>query len=197
MAWDFVCVRRRRWIRTSATAVLWLVALAAHPPSARPDVLEEQDGRHDFEWEIGKWKIHARRLEHPLSGSERWIDLDGTVTVRRIWDGSGNLAEVDLAAPSGRLQFISLRLYDAKSRQWSLNFATSGTGSLSVPMVGHFEGGRGEFYDQEPFEGKSILVRFVFFPLQGDSGRSEQAFSGDWGKTWEVNWVNTYTRVKD
>jgi hypothetical protein len=26
---------------------------------------------------------------------------------------------------------------------------------------------------------------------------SKQSFSADGGKTWEVNWINTYTRVKN
>jgi len=64
-------------------------------------------------------------------------------------------------------------------------------------MIGEFKNGRGEFYDQEPFNGKMILVRFVFSALSGDSGRSEGAFSEDGGKTWEVHWINTYTRIKE
>jgi len=33
--------------------------------------------------------------------------------------------------------------------------------------------------------------------LTADSGCSEQAFSDDGGKTWETNWINVYTRVKE
>jgi len=78
-----------------------------------------------------------------------------------------------------------------------MNFATNGVGTLSVPMFGEFKDGRGEFYDQESLNGRSILVRFVFSAVSPDSGRSEQAFSDDGGKIWEVNWINTYTRIKE
>jgi hypothetical protein len=36
----------------------------------------------------------------------------------------------------------------------------------------------------------------VITPLDVDTIRFEQAFSDDGGKTWEVNWVATDTRVK-
>jgi hypothetical protein len=90
-----------------------------------------------------------------------------------------------------------MRLYEPASHQWSLNFASTNGGTLGLPLIGEFKNGRGEFYDQEPFNGRTILVRFVFETLTADSTRDEQAFSADGGKTWEVNWVNTQTRVKD
>jgi hypothetical protein len=65
-----------------------------------------------------------------------------------------------------------------------------------VPAVGAFKNGRGEFYDQEPFNGRMILVRFSVWPITPDRMQSEQAFSADGGKTWETNWINQYTRIK-
>ena len=65
-----------------------------------------------------------------------------------------------------------------------------------MPTVGEFRNGRGEFFDQESLNGRSILVRFVIAPQTADTIRFEQAFSGDGGKTWEVNWIATDTRVK-
>ena len=75
-------------------------------------------------------------------------------------------------------------------------FARSADGTLSTPMVGEFKGERGEFYSVEPYRDRTIMVRFVFIPLTADSARSEQAFSQDGGKTWEVNWINNYTRSR-
>ena len=155
------------------------------------------DWQHDFDWEFGTWKLHVSRLQSPLTGSDKWIELNGTVKVRPIWNGRANLAEIAVDGPTGHIEFLSLRLYNPQSHQWSMSFATDGDGTLSVPMIGSFDHGRGEFYDQEPFKGRAILVRFVFSALTPDSGRSEQAFSPDGGKTWEVNWINTYTRVSN
>jgi len=64
-------------------------------------------------------------------------------------------------------------------------------------VVGEFKDGRGEFFGRELLHGRAIFVRFVISCGTPDSCRFEQAFSGDGGKTWEVNWVATDTRVKD
>src|ERR1700730_5748610 len=69
-----------------------------------------RDGQHDFDWQIGTWKVHMQRLQHPLSGSTKWTELDGTVVVRKVWDGRANLAEIVTDGPSGHLEFLSLRL---------------------------------------------------------------------------------------
>jgi len=91
---------------------------------------------------------------------------------------------------------LSLRLYNPASRQWSLNFAGINDGAVSPPTIGEFKNGRGEFYNQETFNGRAILVRFVISDVTPNSCRFEQAFSDDGGKTWEVNWIATDTRVK-
>ena len=63
------------------------------------------------------------------------------------------------------------------------------------PLRRSFKNGRGDFYDQESINGKTILVRFSIWGLTPDRAQSEQAFSDDGGKTWETNWVNKYTRI--
>ena len=167
-------------------------SVPAFPQTAAPAPTEAKqlhDGQHDFDWQLGTWKIHMSRLQHPLTGSTTWTDLDGTVAVRKVWDGRANLAEIVADGLSGQLEFLSMRLYDPASSQWSLNFASSNGGTLSMPMIGEFKNGRGEFYDQESFNGSTLLVRFVFSDISATSGRDEQAFSDDGGKSWEVNWI--------
>ena len=176
---------------------VFLPSLAQTPTNAAASQSTLRDGQHDFDWQLGSWKIHMQRLQHPLTGSTNWTELDGNVVVRKVWDGRANLAEIVTNGPSGHLEFLSLRLYNPQSHQWSLNFASSNSGTLGVPMIGEFKNGRGEFYDQETFNGRMILVRFVFTADSADSTRDEQSFSEDGGKTWEVNWINTATRIKD
>jgi hypothetical protein len=152
--------------------------------------------QHGFDWQLGNWNIHMSRLLHPFTGSSTWTPLDGTVDVRKLWGGKANLAEIETQGPSGHLQFLALRLYNPEAKQWNLLFAHSDDGGLNKPgLIGEFHDGRGVFYDQEPYKGRAILVRFTFFSLTADSSRDEQAFSADGGKTWEVNWINTQTRV--
>ena len=156
-----------------------------------------RDGQHDFDFEIGTWKAHIARLEHPLSGSRTWVEYEGTAVVRKVWSGRANIAELEVDGPAGHIEGLSLRLYNPQSGQWSLNFANSRTGILSVPTVGEFRNGRGEFYDQEAFNGRTILVRNVFSDITPKSCHFEQAFSDDGGETWEANWITTYTRAAD
>ena len=116
--------------------------------------------------------------------------------VRKIWDGRANLVELEVDGPTGHVEGLSLRLYNPQSHQWSLNFANVKAGTLSVPTIGEFKNGHGEFYDQEPFNGRMILVRNVWSDITANSCRFEQAFSDDGGKTWETNWIAVDTRVK-
>jgi hypothetical protein len=154
-----------------------------------------RDGQHDFDFDFGSWKTHSSRLLHPLTGSTTWVQLDGLTVVNKIWDGRANLAEFKADGPTGHLELLSLRWYNPTSHQWNLDFATPGIGTLGVPGVGEFKNGRGDFYDQESINGRTILVRFSIWGITADTAQSEQAFSDDGGKTWETNWINRYTRI--
>jgi hypothetical protein len=156
-----------------------------------------RSGSHDFDFEIGSWKTHLWRLVDPLSGSTKWVEYEGTSIVRKIWSGRANLVELVADGPAGHFEGLNLRLYNPKSRQWSLNFASTKGGTLSPPTIGEFKNDRGEFVSQETLNGRAILVRFVISDVTPDSCRFEQAFSDDGGKTWEVNWIARDTRVKD
>lgn len=154
-----------------------------------------RDGAHDFDFEIGTWKTHLRRLLNPLTGSNTWAEYDGTTVVRKVWGGRANLVELVADGPAGHFEGLSLRLYNPESRQWSLNFANAKSGVMAQPTVGEFKNGRGEFFDQETYNGRAIFVRFVIYDITPNSCRFEQAFSDDGGKTWEVNWIATDARV--
>jgi hypothetical protein len=154
------------------------------------------DPQHDFDFEIGTWRTHLSRLRQPLSGSTTWASYEGSTVVRKVWGGRANLVELEVDGPAGHLEGLSLRLYNPESRQWSLNFANGKAGVMGPPAVGGFKDGRGEFFNEETLDGRPITVRFVISDITPDSVRFEQAFSGDGGKTWEVNWIATDSRVK-
>lgn len=180
-------------------AVLLLAApsfVRAHPQAAAAGAAAvPRDGSHDFDWAIGTWKTHLRRLQKPLTGSTAWVEYDGTTAVRKVWDGRANLVELDVSGPAGRIEGLSLRLYNRDARQWSLNFSNARSGTLSPPVVGEFRNGRGEFFGADTLGTRTILVRFVVSQIDAGSWRFEQSFSDDGGETWEVNWVATDTRV--
>ena len=152
------------------------------------------DGQHDFDFDFGSWTTDLSRLVSPLSGSTELAEYRGTSEVRPIWKGAANLVELDVEGPAGRIQAMSLRLYDPASNQWSLHSASIRGGGVSPPAVGRFMGGRGEFLSEEEFDGHPILVRFVISDITSQSCRFEQAFSDDGGTSWEVNWIAVDTR---
>ena len=153
-----------------------------------------QDAQHDFDFEFGSWKTHLKRLVHPLTASNEWVEYDGTSIVRKVWDGRANLGELEVGNASTHIEGLSLRVYNPRTHQWNIYWSNSKDPALGVPMIGGFKNGRGEFYDQELFDGKAIFVRFIFSGITKDSFGLEQAYSADGGKTWEVNWINDMTR---
>ena len=168
-------------------------ALLAATVAASP----ERDGSHDFDFELGTWKTHVKRLDRPLSGAGAWIEYEGTSVVRPVAGGRANLVELDVAGPQGRIEGVSLRLYDPVAKQWSLNYASFRSGALSPPVVGSFVDGRGEFHGEETLDGRPVKVRFTIACESRDRCTFEQAFSGDGGTTWETNWIAVDTRVGD
>ena len=171
------------------------VSLQTRPVAAAQ--MQMRDGQHDFDFHFGSWKTHILRLAHPLSGSTTWIELNGTVTVRKVWSGRANLEEIEAGNDTVHLKGLTLFLYNPQSHQWSQSFANINDGTLNQPpLIGEFKDGRGELFDQETFNGRTILVRFVWSDITQDSHHVEQSFSDDGGKTWEPNFVATLTREK-
>jgi hypothetical protein len=169
--------------------LLALASLASPPAFAR-------DGSHDFDSEVGTWTIHTERLMHPLAHANDWVSYDGTKIVTSVHEGKASIAEVTEDGSAGHLHFVAVRLYDAAAQQWSLNFTSAGNATFGAPLYGELRDGGIEFIGPDMRNGRSILVRFISKEESADHASSEQYFSGDGGKTWELNWVNNYTRVK-
>jgi hypothetical protein len=185
-------------LRRPALGLAIAASLLVQPLGAFARTASVHDGQHDFDFVLGTWKAHVRRLQKPLTGSTSWIEGDATVSVRKIWNGRGNLEEVELTTPAGHLEGLTLRLYDPQARQWRLYWANAAQGVLTSPVsIGEFKDGRGEFYDQETWDGKIILVRHKFSGITPKSYHFEQAFSADRGQTWEANWIADVTRTSD
>jgi hypothetical protein len=186
----------------SLAAVLLLLAVASSSAAqnstpAASNAKTHHDGHHDFDFEGGRWKIHLKRLLHPLTGSKEWVEFDGTSVTRKVWDGKAWLEEFQTTGPTGKVEGLTLRLYHPDSHQWYLYWSNAKDGVLGIPTIGEFKDGVGEFYDQEPINGRAILVRYVWSKITPNSAHFEQAFSDDGGKTWEVNWITDQTRVAD
>ncbi len=157
-----------------------------------------RDGQHDFDFLIGSWKIHLKRLVHPLTGSTTWIEFEGTSAARKVWGGRANMDEFETDGAAGHIEGLTVRLYNPETHQWSLYWANSKDGNMSgPPNVGEFKNGRGEFFCQDTLNGRVIFIRYVWSEITPNSAHFEQSFSDDGGKTWEVNWVTDQRRVND
>ena len=183
-------------LTTAAFLVACPIAAPAQETFASPPA--GPDGAHDFDFLIGRWKAHLRRRLDPLTGSNAWVDYDGTSVTRHVLDSNANLEAFDVDSPASHLHIHAetLRLYDIKTHQWSIYLLDVTKGALGLPAtVGGFTGGRGEFFDQEQWRGRWIEVRYAWAHADPGEAHMEQAFSTDGGKTWEVNWVCELTRV--
>jgi hypothetical protein len=139
-------------------------------------------GAHDFDFEIGTWRIHSTR-----SGAYSHI-------VQTVWGGRASLAQLREDSPAQRYAGLMLRTYDPKSQQWSIYWASSSTGTLDPALVGSFKNGRGEFFAQESLSGKTELVRLAYFDIRPHSFRTEQSYSSDGGHSWGQPQTQTFTR---
>jgi hypothetical protein len=117
---------------------------ASHHESQSADTA--RDGKNDFDFDIGVWHTHIRRELNPFSGSSSSMELNGTVTVRKIWDGRAQLEEIEADGPKGHWEGMTLFLYNPQSRQWSMNFINSKIATLNAPLTGAFKDGRGELF---------------------------------------------------
>jgi hypothetical protein len=179
-------------ILASAMLFLWAPGYATSTPAA-----PVRDGAHDFDFLIGDWTAHVRRLPDRLVGSTKWVEYDGISRHKKLLDSNANFEEfeVDGHQPGLHIKAQTLRLYNPDSHQWSIYGLDLDKGVLGgPPVVGQFTGGRGEFFDQELYMGRAILVRYVWSDISPQSARMEQSFSADGGKSWEVNWICELSR---
>ncbi|HKX83866.1 MAG TPA: hypothetical protein VJL58_06590 [Pyrinomonadaceae bacterium] len=150
----------------------------------------------DFDFLIGKWKLSHEKLRSRLSGNNEWDEFETTIEDFSILEGLGNM-DVGRAVIDGKQwEGRTLRLFNPKTRLWSLYWVTSETGVLDPPVLGSFENGVGHFFTKDTFKGRPIIMMFRWDARDKERAVWSQAFSPDNGKTWEWNWFNIKARVQ-
>jgi hypothetical protein len=158
---------------------------------------EVQSTARDFDFWIGSWKVRNRRLRRRLAGSHDWDVFDATSVARPLLDGLGNEDEFRTDFDGGFIG-MSFRFFDPETKEWWIYWAdTRRPGELDPPVIGSFEGDVGVFEGEDTFEGRPILVRFIWSGVATPTPRWEQAFSEDDGESWETNWIMDFTRAED
>ncbi|MEQ4720105.1 hypothetical protein [Nonomuraea sp. B19D2] len=149
---------------------------------------------NDFDFFAGSWNVANRKLVKVLSGSDEWDEFPGYSVASRHFDGAASFDEVTF--PTKGFSGLTVRVFNHETRQWSIYWASSSRGVLDTrPMVGAFEGNRGEFHGEETHEGGPVRCRFIWTVNGPDAARWEQAFSADGGQTWETNWTMDFSRA--
>lgn len=190
-------MRVNQFLKRVGCLVPAILVFCAQGHSADAPTAGAHDGSHDFDFLIGDWKAHVRRLPERLAGSHQWIEYDGISRDKKILDSNANFEEFEVQGheKGQHIKAQTLRLYNPESRQWSIYPLDVDNGSFSLPpTVGEFTDGRGEFYDQETYKGRAIFVRFVWQNISPTAARMEQSFSADGGRSWEVNWICELSR---
>jgi hypothetical protein len=186
-----------------AALQLGLLSLMAQQPQTSPSSTPStqrasvHDGSRDFDFLIGDWKAHVHRLPDRLVGSNKWVEYDGISNHKKLLDSNANFEQFEVDSPKEHLHIKAqtLRMYNPESHQWSIYLVDLDKGTLELPpVVGEFTGNRGEFYNQQQWKGRAVLVRYVWLDISPKSARMEQSFSPDGGKTWETNWICELTR---
>lgn len=185
------------------SGVLFWQSVLAEPPNGPPSDArsnEPQDGRHDFDFEVGRWKAHVRTLVHRLSHASDWDEQTGIAVTRTLpmFDG-WNESELQVTSTkSGKhVELLAVRVYNASTHQWAIYGTSIKNAKFDPPMIGEFKDHRGEFYSQDTWEGRAVLARFIWTVVDANHDRLEQAFSSDGGKTWETNWIYDGERLPD
>jgi len=174
----------------------------AAPPARNPDkpsrTERPSEPPKDFDFLIGHWQVHHRRLKERLANSHEWIEFAGTSVVWKVMGGYGTMDDNVLELPGGTYRAAGLKSFDPKSGQWSIWWLDSRMplGPLDPPVRGRFSDGVGAFFSDELFNGRPIRVRFTWSEITPTTCHWEQAFSTDGGSTWETNWVMDFKRVQ-
>ena len=188
-----------RWPLAAGLLAAAVGIAAVHSPRADSTPAQPPahlTGRHDFDFLVGQWKVHHRRLK---PGTDEWVEFDGTCGNRALLDGSANVEEHALDAPGGSYRAVGLRAYDPGTGLWAIWWLDGRYphGTFDPPVKGRFANGVGTFHSDYVQDGRPMRVRFVWSRITPTSARWEQASSSDAGKTWDTNWIMEFQRVQD
>jgi hypothetical protein len=152
----------------------------------------------DFDFVIGDWRVHHRRLKARLAGCTDWDSFDGLSSTHKVMGGLGNVEDNQIFLPGGGYRAVAIRSYDSQARAWSIWWLDGRSPcALDTPVVGRFSDGVGSFFADDTLEGLPIRIRFTWRISAEGNPRWDQAFSPDGGVTWEVNWEMEFVRLDE
>jgi hypothetical protein len=158
--------------------------------------------QHDFDFFFGKWKIRNKKLKSRLDNCTDWIEFEAHQECYAILQGFGNTDHFHAEFEGFPFEGMTLRLFNPQTKLWSIYWVDSNVVVLDVPQIGSFDGNIGKFFAKDTFNGKEIIVQFLWDKTDANAPVWSQAFSADNGKTWEWNWymymerkTNNYEKI--
>jgi hypothetical protein len=139
--WEEHVMKLRKSLLVSGLTCALLVFLIARvraqkgTVSAHQSVSDKRDGQHDFDFLVGSWKFHLKRLKRRLAGSTEWVEFDGTTVCRKLLDGRAEMEEMNVESADKHIhiQGLALRLYNPESHQWSIYCRSPISGAFTGP----------------------------------------------------------------
>ena len=174
----------------SSSAETVELTFASPPPSTDARPL----GARAFDFLHGRWTIHNRVLRERLASSDDWREWSATVSVVPVLGGYGNVDRYVSNRPEGRLEGVTVRLYDPTLDAWTIHWMDDRSYRLIPQVTGEMGPDGGVFHGEEEFQGRTVAVRFVWEVSGSDRARWEQAYQRADG-SWETNWVMDLERA--
>ena len=170
---------RNYFTRTSTTA-------SPIPRGDEPAPAEAADWR----FLVGRWRVRNRK--RLANGS--WETFDSTLHNFPVMGGLGNVGDNVFHAPSGTYRGVSVRAFDAQTKQWrSWWLDGRKPQTISSSVAGAFKDGLGTLVGEDEVDGRKVKVRSQWSRTSTKSPRWEQATSPD-GIHWDTNWSADFER---
>ena len=151
----------------------------------------------DFDFLVGKWKVHNRKLKTRLAGSTDWSEFESELHMRKALNGIGNIENYYASFDGKPFEGMAIRLFNPQTKLWTIYWVDSNGATMDEhPVTGSFENTLGKFYANDIFSDKPIVVLYQWDTANPEQPKWSQAFSTDAGKTWEWNWEMTLTKIK-
>jgi hypothetical protein len=153
--------------------------------------------QNDFDFFVGNWKVHNRKLNKRLANCDKWTEFEATSECRKLLNGFANTDSFYATFDGKPFEGMTLRLFNPVTKLWSIYWADSNIVVLDVGQIGSFDGKIGEFFARDTFNGKPIIVKFNWDASNPSEPIWRQAFSTDKGETWEWNWYMYFTKQEN
>lgn len=152
--------------------------------------------KDDFDFFQGKFKLKNLKLKTLFNNCNEWIEFESTQEMYKVLHGLGNIDNFIAIRNGEPFEGMTVRLFNPKTKLWSMYWADSSRATFDPPVIGSFENNIGYFYTKDVINNQNVIVVFRWDVTDKNKPIWSQAFSNNNGKTWEWNWFMYMTKVE-